>query len=440
MGFNGFMTWMEEKFVPVAAKIASWKYLVAIRDSFIAIMPITMVGSIAVLLNVFLRDLPRNYGAPGFADAMTPIININGNVWFGTIAILSLVFVFALGYNMAKENNANPIAGGLVSFASFIVFLPQSAKFTAEIEGVKGLVENWGYINVNYLGASGLFTALIVGMISSIIYVYLMNHNITIKLPDNVPPAVNKAFASIIPGFVAIYLAATVSYLVSKYTGVSLNDLIQQYIQLPLLGLSQGFFSVVLLSFLVQLFWFFGLHGHNVLAPIMDGIYQPALIENIQHYTNGGSIETLPYIWTRGSFDAYSQMGGSGVTIALIIAIFLFSKREDSKAVAKLGLSMGIFNINEPIIFGMPIVLNPLYIIPFLIISPICVTIGYVATALGIIPPVFAAVPWVLPPGIYAFLATGGSVLAGLISLLNVFIAFLIWTPFVIMANRVKEK
>lgn len=440
MGFNGFMTWMEEKFVPVAAKIASWKYLVAIRDSFIAIMPITMVGSIAVLLNVFLRDLPRNYGAPGFADAMTPIININGNVWFGTIAILSLVFVFALGYNMAKENNANPIAGGLVSFASFIVFLPQSAKFTAEIEGVKGLVENWGYINVNYLGASGLFTALIVGMISSIIYVYLMNHNITIKLPDNVPPAVNKAFASIIPGFVAIYLAATVSYLVSKYTGVSLNDLIQQYIQLPLLGLSQGFFSVVLLSFLVQLFWFFGLHGHNVLAPIMDGIYQPALIENIQHYTNGGSIETLPYIWTRGSFDAYSQMGGSGVTIALIIAIFLFSKREDSKAVAKLGLSMGIFNINEPIIFGMPIVLNPLYIIPFLIISPICVTIGYVATALGIIPPVFAAVPWVLPPGIYAFLATGGSVLAGLISLLNVFIAFLIWTPFVIMENRVKEK
>lgn len=440
MGFNGFMTWMEEKFVPVAAKIASWKYLVAIRDSFIAIMPITMVGSIAVLLNVFLRDLPRNYGAPGFADAMTPIININGNVWFGTIAILSLVFVFALGYNMAKENNANPIAGGLVSFASFIVFLPQSAKFTAEIEGVKGLVENWGYINVNYLGASGLFTALIVGMISSIIYVYLMNHNITIKLPDNVPPAVNKAFASIIPGFVAIYLAATVSYLVSKYTGVSLNDLIQQYIQLPLLGLSQGFFSVVLLSFLVQLFWFFGLHGHNVLAPIMDGIYQPALIENIQHYTNGGSIETLPYIWTRGSFDAYSQMGGSGVTIALIIAIFLFSKREDSKAVAKLGLSMGIFNINEPIIFGMPIVLNPLYIIPFLIISPICVTIGYVATALGIIPPVFAAVPWVLPPGIYAFLATGGSVLAGLISLLNVFIAFLIWTPFVIMANRVKEQ
>lgn len=426
---NGIMSWMEEHFIPVAAKIGSQRHLVAIRDAFIAIMPVTMVGSVAVLLNVFLRDLPNSYGMEGIAEFFAPVIGVNGNVWFASIAILSMVFVFALGYHLAKDYKVNAIAGSVVAFASFVAFLPQSAT----VEGVSG----WGFIPVSYLGAAGLFTALIVGFISTMIYIKLMEKKVTINLPDTVPPAVAKAFQAIIPGVVAIYVAAICSYLVVTYAGVPLNDLISEYIQLPLMGLSQGLFSVILLAFLVQLFWFFGLHGHNVLAPIMEGIYAPALLENIDHFARTGSTTDLPYIWTRGSFDAYAQMGGSGVTIALIIAIFLFSKKAEAKAVAKLATPMGLFNINEPIIFGMPIVLNPIYAIPWLIIPPVLVTVAYFFTSVGLIPPVFVAVPWVLPPGIYAFLATGGNLMAGLVSLLNVFIAFVIWTPFVLLANRV---
>ena len=340
-----FMKWMEEKFVPVAAKISSQRHLVAIRDSFISILPITMVGSVAVLLNVIFRDLPNNYGFPGFAEFMAPVISINGVVWFASIAILSLVFVISLGYNIAKSYNVNALAGALVAFASFIAFLPQEASFDTTINEATVHVTQWGYINLDYLGAKGLFPAMIIGIVAVIIYAKLMLKNITIKLPDSVPPAVNKAFVSIIPGVVAIYVAAIISFLVVKLTGSSLNDLIAQYIQAPLLGLSQGAFSVVLLAFLVQLFWFFGLHGHNVLGPILDGIYQPALIANIDHISKGGTVDTLPYIWTRGSFDAYLQLGGSGMTMALIIAILLFSKREDSRAVAKLGTPMGIFNL-----------------------------------------------------------------------------------------------
>lgn len=155
------------------------------------------------------------------------------------------------------------------------------------------------------------------------------------------------------------------------------------------------------------------------------------------NYEATQSTANLPYIWTRGSFDAYAQMGGSGVTIALIIAIFLFSKRAEHRAVAKLSAPMGVFNINEPITFGIPMVLNPYFAIPWLIIPPITVTIAYLATQAGLIPPVFAAIPWITPPGLYAFLATGGNVMAALVSLFNVFIAFLIWTPFVIAANKV---
>ncbi|CAM3538558.1 PTS sugar transporter subunit IIC [Pseudostreptobacillus hongkongensis] len=435
-----FMKWMEEKFVPVAAKISSQRHLVAIRDSFISILPITMVGSVAVLLNVIFRDLPNNYGFPGFAEFMAPVISINGVVWFASIAILSLVFIISLGYNIAKSYNVNALAGALVAFASFIAFLPQEASFDTTINEATVHVTQWGYINLDYLGAKGLFPAMIIGIVAVIIYAKLMLKNITIKLPDSVPPAVNKAFVSIIPGVVAIYVAAIISFLVVKLTGSSLNDLIAQYIQAPLLGLSQGAFSVVLLAFLVQLFWFFGLHGHNVLGPILDGIYQPALIANIDHISKGGTVDTLPYIWTRGSFDAYLQLGGSGMTMALIIAILLFSKREDSRAVAKLGTPMGIFNINEPMIFGMPIVLNPLYLIPFLLAPTVGAIVAYVATVLGIVPPVYVAVPWVLPTGLYAFFATGGSIMAALIALLNLFIAFVIWTPFVLIANKMKEK
>ncbi|HFR3160678.1 TPA: PTS transporter subunit EIIC, partial [Streptococcus suis] len=183
---------------------------------------------------------------------------------------------------------------------------------------------------------------------------------------------------------------------------------------------------------------FFGLHGHNVLAPIMDGVYMVALNENAAAYTATHSTANLPWLWTRGSFDAYAQMGGSGVTLALIIAIFIFSKREEYKMVAKLSAPMGVFNINEPVTFGIPMVLNPLFAIPWLIVPPICATIAYLATAAGIIPPVFAPVPWITPPGLYAYLATGGNIMAALVSLFNLFVAFLIWTPFVIAANKVK--
>lgn len=456
-----FTSWMEEHFLPIAMKIGSQRHLVAIRDAFIGIMPITMVGSVAVLLNVFVRDLPTEWGWTGFVDAMAPLIGVNGNVWFGSIAILAFTFVFSLGYNISKSYEVNPLAGGVVAFSSLIVTLPQAANFSYTLpevgadkldaltelgvqaqvagEGLAIDVGGWGYIGLDYAGAAGLFTALIIGLLASMIYVKLMTRGITIKLPDSVPPAVSRAFAAIIPGVVAVYAAAILGYLSTSIFGLAIGDLILEYIQKPLLGLSQGLFSVVLLTFLVQVFWFFGLHGHNVLAPILDGVYLPALISNTEAYQATQSTADLPYLWTRGSFDAYAQMGGAGITLGLIIAIFIFSKREDSKTIAKIGAPMGVFNINEPVIFGMPIVLNPFYVIPWMIIPPIAATIAYLLTAAGIIPPTFVVVPWVMPAGIHAYLSTGGNLLAGLVALFNLFLSFAIWTPFVLLANRVKK-
>ena len=445
-----------DTFLKIAGKLGSQKHLIAIRDAFIAMFPLTMAGAIAVLLNVLVRDIPNNMGWTGFAEAMQPLIELNGYVYFGTIAIMALAFVFALGYNRAQAEKLNPIAGGLVSFAAFISTIPQTLTIVTDLTGLDksvltkltdlGLMvsgsnletSQWGVISVAYAGATGLFAAMLIGLLSAEVYIFFMKKNVIIKMPDSVPPAVNKAFASMIPGIAAIYASALIGYLATLLTGQALNDLISTYIQQPLMGLSQGWFSVVLLSFLVQLFWFFGLHGHNVLGPVMDGINLPALLENTAAYEATKDVSQLPYLWTRGSFDAYGQMGGSGVTIALIIAIFLFSKRQEYRAVAKLSAPMGIFNINEPITFGIPMVLNPLFVVPWLIVPPVCVGIAYAATAAGLIPPVYVSIPWITPPGLYAFLATGGNVMAGLVSLFNVFVAFCIWAPFVIAANKVQ--
>ena len=432
-----FTSWMEEKFVPVAAKIGSQKHLVAIRDAFISIMPITMAGSIAVLLNAIVRDLPAKFELNGITEAFQWLIGINGNVWWGTLATLSMVFAFAIGYQLSKAYDTNPLAGGLISFASFIIATPQSTVVALEDGTTIGA---WGNLAVGYLDAKCLFTALIVGFIATIIYAKMMKKNITIKLPEQVPPAVSKAFAAIIPGVTAMYAIGLITWALDKFAGTSLYALILEYVQMPFLSMSQGLGSVIIITACVSIFWFFGLHGSNVLAPVLDGIYKTALAENTNIYNATQSISELKYIWTRGSFDAYAWMGGAGCTIALIIAIFIFSKREETRAVAKLSAPMGLFNINEPVVFGLPIVLNPVYLIPWVLVPTVLVIIAYVATSIGLVPPVFLEVPWVMPPVLYAWFATGFSFSAALLALFNLAVGIAIWSVFVIIANRVEIK
>ena len=452
-----FTAWMEKHFVPIAAKIGSQKHLVAIRDGFIGIMPITMA-------NNYLPDWH-------IAETFQWLIGINGNVWWGTLAMLAIAFAFSFGYHLAKAYDVNPLAGGLVALASFVTILAQSATFNYQLPDVAvdalntlksaGLdvalndtkdaillnnATGWGFLPYAWTNSGGLFSALIIGLVSVIIYAKLMIKKVTIKLPEQVPPAVSKAFAAIIPGTIAIYTAGIIQFLCTEFLGNGLPELINQYLQIPFQNLSQGLGAIIILVFAVQVFWFFGLHGPNVLAPILDGGYIPLLNDNTNIYNTamaaGKSLNDVVdqmFVWTRGSFDAFVWMGGSGCTIALLIAIMIFSKRDDARAVAKLSLPMGCFNINEPVIFGLPIVLNPIYFIPWLITPVILATIAYLATASGLIPPVFITVPWVVPPVIYAILATGGSLMAGVIAAINLVVAVLCWIPFVIVANRMNN-
>ncbi len=237
---NGLMSWMEKYILPVATKIGSEKHLVALRDAFIGTMPATMAGAIAVLLNAFMRDFPNTYLGEGNAITtfFTPVIGVNGLIWNGTLAIMAVVFALSLGANLAKAYEVDPVSGSIVSLVAFIIGLPDAAtavltlpeKLSQDaadlITSAGGVIAGtpdggqtlsvgaWGYFNFGkYMGGSGLFTAMIFGFISVIIFAILIKKKIIIRMPDAVPPAVARAFAAIIPALVSLYVVGVINYI-----------------------------------------------------------------------------------------------------------------------------------------------------------------------------------------------------------------------------------
>ncbi len=442
------MNTIQNKILPIATKIGNQRFLVALRDSFMGTMPVVMTGSIAILLNAFLVDFPSQFGCENITEYFQWIVDINNLVSKGSISIVALLFVYCLGVNIAKIYKTDTLSSGLVALSSFIISIGNSITSTYNLSnnkidlttlftGVEGIKVKGSSLNVTISGllpgtqinSNGYFTAIIIGFLSSIIFCKLMNKNWTIKLPDTVPPAIAKPFMSIIPGAVSLYIVAVVAFLLNKTTGKILTDIIYTILQRPLLGLSQSFFVVILVAFLVQFFWFFGIHGGNVMAPIMEGVFGVALLANLEAYQNN---ETIPYVWTSVSYGSFVWYA----TIGLLIAIFLVSKNSHYKEVAKLGIVPCLFNIGEPVMYGLPTVLNPILFIPKILCPVVMAGLAYLATDLGLVSPVTQNVTWVMPPILYGFFSTGFDWRSIILSIINLVLATLIYLPFVKMANN----
>ncbi|WP_288761504.1 PTS sugar transporter subunit IIC [uncultured Lacticaseibacillus sp.] len=449
---NSFINWLNKHIVPIAAKIGAVRWLVALRDAFIAIMPATMAGSVASVLNALVRDIPTRFGWTGFVNSMQWLIGINAQVWTGSLAVLGLIFAFAFGYQLAVQYKVEPITGGIVTLGTFLMCLPQSytltltkalsaadAKtLTAAGAAVAGkTVSGWGFFNFNaYFGSAGFFTVMIMGGIAATIYIWLVKKHITITMPDSVPPAIANAFTGIIPASAALYVTGIITYLFTKLGTTTVIEWISKIIQEPLLNLSQGYGAVLILTILVQVFWFFGIHGTNVLGPVLDGIWLTAQLSNMAAYNAG---KALPYVWTRNAFDLYAWIGGAGSTLLLLIAILMFSKRDDQRAVAKMAIAPGFFNVNEPVMFGLPIVLDPIYFIPFLLAPVVMVTIAYFVMQLGWVSPIKTQIVWSMPPIMNALVGTLDW-RAPILQVFNMCVGFLIYLPFVKAANRMKPE
>lgn len=301
---NGITTWMEKHVVPIAGKIGSQKHLVALRDAFIGMLPATMAGALAAMLSAIIGTVPQAIQQliqgtlPEDPDKIwtlvnTPILgdlyNIAGLINQGTLTVIGVIFAFSWGYNLSRAYGVNDLAGGIVAVSVLFAGLPnQMGKFTGaltdeagmksvevmnSILGEQGLAAWKTMFSTGHLDAGAYFTILVMSTLAVVIYAKLMLADITIKMPDGVPPAVAKAFTAIIPSLAALFAATLIYYVIGQLTDDSVINLISQYIARPFQALSQNIVSVILVTISMSVLWFFGLHGPNVMAPALEGIW-----------------------------------------------------------------------------------------------------------------------------------------------------------------------
>lgn len=411
-----FFDWMDRYFVPVAAKIGAQRHLVAIRDGFVTISPLIMAGAFAVLIN--------NIGWKPYQDFMSSVLPSNwkdfgGGIFNGSLAVMSILAACTIAYHLAKGYGKDGMAAAMLSLGSTLLLYTPNAD---------------GSIPNTFLGGSGLFVAIIVALVTTELFVKLSGSpKLIVKMPEGVPPAVSKSFAALLPTIIIIAIVALVKLLLG-YAGIAnIHEALFSVIQAPLQNMVGSVWGLIALIIIQQLLWFFGLHGSNILAPIISAVLLPLTQANMAAVQAGQAPE---HIINSQFLDSFVNMGGSGTTIALIAAIYIAGRRSKTQMmIAKLGTAPGLFNINEPVIFGMPLVLNPIYFIPFMLAPLVSGLIAYAATVFGIMPMVTIQATWTTPPVIGAWLSTN-SIMGAVVALVCIAVSILIYLPFVGMATK----
>lgn len=429
---GAIMKFMDKYIIPVAGKLGAQRHLVAVRDGFVAMIPITMIGALATLVNNLPIPAYQNFMKNTFGETWT---TLGGDLWWGSIATMALFLVVGVAYNLAKSYDEDGLQAGLIALSIFFVMSPQVANIVTEA-GDK--VSGWGFVPSGYISNSALFTAIVIGLLATEIFVKLSRiKKINIKMPDGVPPAVARSFAKLIPGMLTIAIFGTIGLLIKTLSGgLFLNDLLNTYLAAPLKGAADSLGSTMLITFFIHALWTIGLHGANIAMPITETLLMDLGAENAA-LAQAGATEGFHTL--AGAFlDAFVYLGGSGMILGLIIALIIAGRRR--KDMIALGLAPSVFNISEPVIFGLPIVLNPIYMIPFVLAPVVCSAVAYLAIDMGLVMPVIAAkIPWVTPPILGGFLATGhwtGAALAAV----NLLISIVIYIPFVIASEKIDKR
>lgn len=413
--------------MPMATYLNNSRYLQVLRDAFMLAFPITMFGSIVVVI----ANLPflDKFMSEGTLNAFKSSL---GNAPSATMGIMSIFVVFGIGYYLSKSYDVEAVFGGAIALVSFLLLTP----FLIEVEGMTESVGN--VLPLDRLGAKGMFLAMITGFLAGEIYRFVVQKNWTIKMPDGVPPAVAKSFSALVPALLTLTVFLLLNIGVTSLFNTNLHDVIFNVVQQPLVKLGNGLVPTLIAIFFVQLFWFFGLHGQVIVNSVMDPIWNTLSLENLNAYTTTGDV---PNIISKQFVEIYTVgLGGSGSTLAVIVAILLFLKSKQLKQIGKLSLGPGIFNVNEPVIFGLPIVMNPLIMIPWIVAPLITVTVTYFAMSTGLVPPpTGVAVPWTVPMFISGMMATN-SLAGGLLQLVNFLIILAVWFPFLKFIDRLNLK
>lgn len=416
---------MEKVLMPIADKLGSNKVLVAIRDGFLLTTPLVIVGSIFLLI--------ANFPIPGWSEFFSKIFG-NGwesnftNVSRATFSVIAILTCVGTGYAYARELKGEKIQGAIISLVAFIILMPTRIPY----EGVKGpgTISALGF---EYIGTNGIFLALVVSLTSVLLFTWVYKKGWVIKMPPGVPPAVCDSFAALIPSAIVIFAFFLVRILIGMTSFETAHNLIYKLLQAPLKGAGNTLAAQVVYQFASTFLWFFGINGPAVTNTVFSPIFKVLTVENLEAFQAGAA---LPNIYTSTFSDFFGNFGGGGSTLSLVILMLVLCKSKRIKQLGQLSIVPGIFGINEPIIFGLPIVLNPILIIPFLLVPVMNTVLSAIVTQLGIIPYTTGiTLPWTTPIGFSGFLSTG-SIVASIWQIILLALGCLVYYPFIRILDK----
>lgn len=419
-----------EKLNVIAGIISSNIYISAIKNAFIANMPLLITGSFATLGSSVLCSTTSGLAQFNGFQFLEQFSSLFSTINYACINLLAFYICFLIGGSLGKSKGFDQMFSGMLALASYVVMIPTS--LTTKVNDVDVVVNN--VIANTSSNAQGLFLAMIAGIVSVILFEKLMHvEKFRIKMPEAVPPAVSQSFSSLIPTILTLFIVSVFSFTFTKITGMNFAQAIVTMLQAPLVAVMQHPLGILVIVFVTQVFWFIGLHGANITAAVREPLMILALTTNMELFNAG---QSASMIVAKPFWSMFCTIGGSGCTLGLLIAIYLASKRDDYKAVAKLSTAPAIFTINEPLIFGLPLVLNPIMMIPFIVAPLVSASIGYFSTYIRFAGAAVVDVPWTTPVFINSYLATGGSIGAVITQAICLIVCILIYLPFVKMANN----
>lgn len=413
--FEKFQTGLQKVVGPFANKVGSSKYIKALTEGFMCTMPITLgVAAIAVLSNLPIAPWVSFLKSTGLYQTGQDVVAL-------TLSLIAIYVVGAIGYCFTRDLKENGIVGAIIATASFIVLIPIQT-FNTKAGAVTALV-------TKFMGSDGIFVAILIGLFIPRLYCYLMSKNLQLKLPDTVPPMVSKSLTPTFVSMIIFTMLFFVKYACTFTPYGNLFTMIATLIGQPITKLGASPLSLIIVYTAMNLVWFFGIHPNTILIPYMP-VLMAAGTANTEAYLAG---KTLPF-YAFAIVSTCVYVGGSGNTLGLCLAT-LFAKSDKYKAMRKLVIPANIFNINEPVIFGFPLVLNPIYLLPMVLSSLVTGFIGWIAVR--ILPIQFnptISMPWVTPGFVTAFFA--GGIWLFLLWILCLLVHFIMYLPFFLIDDK----
>lgn len=415
-------TFVNQHILPPVMKFVNTKAITALQNGMIYTLPFIIIGSIFLLLgNLPVQSWANAVNASGWGAFFNQAYTVTFNV-------MSLWASIGIAYVYVKNEGYEPLAPGLTSCATFLMLQtlnianPLNTALTSGIKNgndvvmsAKTVTENidklphamqtfleapvTGVVNITWLGGDGMIAAIICGLLVGWIYSSIMKAGWTIKLPKQVPPAVSNQFTAMIPSGIILISAMFIYAAFNAFAHTDFLQWVYTTLQIPLQGISDSFGGALAIGFLVPFFWFFGVHGGLIVGSLAGPMLQANSFDNAQLYKAGKlTIANGAHVVTNEFYNNFINLTGSGITIGLIIFTVVAAKSIQLKSIGKLELVPGIFNINEPFLFGLPIVMNPFLAIPFFLTPVVVAASTYFVIKTGIVPPLNGfACPWTVP-------------------------------------------